>query len=449
MDIPSFKGYDYYQPYIDAVNVATEETIEKAIEDVSVIAEWNMEEYNGIENKASLFKIFKRDAHEYAEISEIKTDFDIACRIQKLNESNSGLDTIYSEMDEIFGFSKALPSGKNGTVIEDMSENIRNKVFEECAGKDFNSREDLAKELVVSALVVSIKNAEHYGDIKNVIESYNNAGIINVNTKSDKSVSVYKKMMGNGYSDTKGVENGYNAILKGLEKTNGGSSSGGGGGGSGKSYTRPMPTVTTEPSAPEQSNETNDQTKTEDKPNTPKMVFSDMEDAKWALPSVEIMYERGVINGIGDGLFAPHNFVTRAEFAKMAVLLAGYSDNGEVINFSDVANDEWYSNSVKIACQNGIFVGNENGTFGVTDHITREQIALVVYRMISDKIEDTENTTAVFSDDGEIDDVFKSAVYKLNSLKIVNGRGDGLFCPNENVTRVEAAVLLANISKYF
>lgn len=89
--------------------------------------------------------------------------------------------------------------------------------------------------------------------------------------------------------------------------------------------------------------------------------------------------ERGVICGDQYGRFNPSNYVTRAEFTKMAVLAAGKTEipEGEDPAFNDVSPQDWFFPYVKIAYQNGIIEGDEFGNFNPDAYIDFGEITLI------------------------------------------------------------------------
>lgn len=53
-------------------------------------------------------------------------------------------------------------------------------------------------------------------------------------------------------------------------------------------------------------------------------VFTDLGSVSWAEQSIMALYNMGIVNGMGDGLFEPSAPVTREQFAKMIVGVMGY-----------------------------------------------------------------------------------------------------------------------------
>lgn len=176
-----------------------------------------------------------------------------------------------------------------------------------------------------------------------------------------------------------------------------------------------------------------------------KNYFKDTEN-HWACKSISNMYERGIVNGYGDGTFRPDSTVTRAEFVKMitnAVKLATTDIAG--IGFSDVSDTAWYANCVKLAYANNIVQGH-NGMFRPLDNILRQDAAIIIYKTIVGcgiKIDGVKN----FGDEADISDYAKTYVLSMAANGIVNG-SDGRFYPLNTLTRAEAVKLIENMLAY-
>lgn len=176
-----------------------------------------------------------------------------------------------------------------------------------------------------------------------------------------------------------------------------------------------------------------------------KNYFKDTEN-HWACKSINNMYERGIVNGYGDGTFRPDSTVTRAEFVKMitnAVKLATTDIAG--IGFSDVSDTAWYANCVKLAYANNIVQGH-NGMFRPLDNILRQDAAIIIYKTIVGcgiKIDGVKN----FGDEADISDYAKTYVLSMAANGIVNG-SDGRFYPLNTLTRAEAVKLIENMLAY-
>lgn len=107
---------------------------------------------------------------------------------------------------------------------------------------------------------------------------------------------------------------------------------------------------------------------------------------------LELLKAMEVLSGDPDGSMRPDDLVTRAEFAKMAVLLSPYKTqvalNSKISVFSDCTADHWASSYVKVAAENGIIEGYSSGFFGPNDNITYAQAVTVALRLLGYTDED-------------------------------------------------------------
>jgi GH43 family beta-xylosidase/uncharacterized protein YjdB/sucrose-6-phosphate hydrolase SacC (GH32 family) len=180
--------------------------------------------------------------------------------------------------------------------------------------------------------------------------------------------------------------------------------------------------------------------------------FSDV--SGWYADSVNYLSARGIINGKGNGQFAPNANITRAEFVSILANLAGADLSAyKASAFSDVGQSAWYNGAIQWAYDNGLISGFD-GKFAPNSNITRQDIAVIIAKY-ADKIEKHElnktNAAMDFSDDAQISAYAKTAVTQLQQAGIISGKGNNTFAPVSNATRAEAAsmvtVLLRGIIK--
>lgn len=170
--------------------------------------------------------------------------------------------------------------------------------------------------------------------------------------------------------------------------------------------------------------------------------FSDLSSVPWAYEAITALANKGVISGVADGIFSPNDNVTRAQFCKMVSLCFNVSAEGEA-SFNDVAEDSWYKEYVIKLANAGIITGIGNGSFAPDSYITRQDIAVILVRLINKygyEIPSLEEST-VFSDDSEIAGYAKEAMYTLNGCGILTG-ADNRAMPHDNATRAQAAALI-------
>lgn len=174
-------------------------------------------------------------------------------------------------------------------------------------------------------------------------------------------------------------------------------------------------------------------------------LFNDLEGHEWAKEAVTHLKQAGIINGVSETEFSPETNVTRAEFAKMVVLLYGFHDSSNAKSFTDVSGNDWFKQYVDIASSMGIVNGYDDGSFGANENITREDLCVMIVRGAKLYELDLPAAQPEFIDIDTFQDYSKESVGSLASLGIVNGKGDGLFAPADNATRAEAAKIIYGI----
>ena len=238
---------------------------------------------------------------------------------------------------------------------------------------------------------------------------------------------------GNVMSEQKHV---YKFTLQGKSISSG---SGGGGGGSvsgGNSFTAPAVNISVD---------TSTQQPPVTQPPENSVRFNDLDNVEWAAEAINALADMNIISGKSDGIFAPEDNITRAEFSKIVVNAFGFADDNAATDaFSDVNENDWYYSSIAAAYNNGIINGYEDGTFGVNDNITRQDMAVIIYRAAEkagisfDKV----NEEVEFDDEDEISDYARDAVTTLQTAGIINGISDTEFAPSMNATRAQAAKMI-------
>ncbi len=176
-----------------------------------------------------------------------------------------------------------------------------------------------------------------------------------------------------------------------------------------------------------------------------KTEFKDVAKTHWAYSYISSIYSLNYVSGYADGTFLPDKNVTRDEFVKMIVsATALYDDNAEC-DFTDVQNKDWSYKFVASANKSGIANGLSDKIFGKGTNITREDVAVIVARIITkfDKEPEGKVNPTLFSDEGEISDYAKDSIHMLERLNILNGFEDNSYQPKGFLTRAQAAKIIA------
>lgn len=96
-------------------------------------------------------------------------------------------------------------------------------------------------------------------------------------------------------------------------------------------------------------------------------------------PAIEALASRGIIDGMGNGLFEPEKTMTRAQFATIVVRALGLNPKADSV-FTDVTSDKWYAAYIGTASSYGIINGVGGGRFNPEGTITRQEAAVMAAR---------------------------------------------------------------------
>lgn len=172
-------------------------------------------------------------------------------------------------------------------------------------------------------------------------------------------------------------------------------------------------------------------------------IFSDVSETDWFNFDVQYITEAGLMSGTGDGLFSPHKSTTRGMIATILWRLDGRPLETENV-FSDVDDDTYYTEAITWAYKNGIVSGYSDTKFGPDDDITREQLAVMLYRYAQYKGYDV-SETAVLTKYTDVDAISNYAVSALEwsiGTGIISGETDKTLKPQGKASRCQAAAML-------
>ncbi len=113
--------------------------------------------------------------------------------------------------------------------------------------------------------------------------------------------------------------------------------------------------------------------------------FTDVPADKYYAKAVAWAVENGITNGTSDTTFAPGTICTRAQGAALLYRAAGSPAVSGSAAFTDVPADAYYADAAAWAEQKGITDGIGNGLFGPHNNCTRAQIVTFLYRLYGSK----------------------------------------------------------------
>ncbi|RAV23050.1 hypothetical protein DQG23_02285 [Paenibacillus contaminans] len=176
-------------------------------------------------------------------------------------------------------------------------------------------------------------------------------------------------------------------------------------------------------------------------------AFADVPVEHWAYNVIRELSAKQIVQGVSGTGFAPLQPVTRAEFTALLVRALQLELAGKA-PFTDVASEAWYSEAIAAAVDSGLVDGIGDGRFAPNDEITREQMAAMLlraYEWKTGKKTELAESTAVFQDNGEISGWAKSFVNAARQLELVQGRENDRFVPLGLTSRAESAQAVYNL----
>ena len=188
-------------------------------------------------------------------------------------------------------------------------------------------------------------------------------------------------------------------------------------------------------------------------PPVPVLPFRDIA-GHWAEAdgSIAFVYERGLMRGTSATTFAPNATLTRAMFVTILYRMEGEPAVAFSPVFADVAGGQWYSEAVVWAAQNGIVQGIGNGRFAPEVAVSREEIAVLLYRYAGFKgysgITPSIALEAIFSDYHLVSTWAEDAMAWAVGNRFIIGSG-GKCMPLDAATRAECAALLSRFISHY
>ena len=189
--------------------------------------------------------------------------------------------------------------------------------------------------------------------------------------------------------------------------------------------------------------------------------FRDVHSIDWFYEAIAYNNMKGLMNGTGDDTFSPSTRLSRAMLVTILWRRLGspiMSRSMVGIPFTDVSDDEWYSEAITWASANGIVLGYGDGRFRPDNDITREELATILHRFAIYSYEwepygsEEAETAALralsaYSDAKDISEFAVKAMTWANSNGLITGRTDTTLAPKEYATRAEAAMLMMRYTR--
>ena len=175
--------------------------------------------------------------------------------------------------------------------------------------------------------------------------------------------------------------------------------------------------------------------------------FHDVDEGAWYAEAVQYVQENGLMAGTSPTTFAPHATTSRSMIVTILYRLAGSPDiSNENLGYpyADVDAASWYGTAVYWARLTGIAGGYGNGSFGPADTITREQLAVMLYRFAQEQGYDVTASADLsgYADADQISGYAAEALAWANAEGLINGTSTTTLAPQGSATRAQTAAML-------
>lgn len=111
--------------------------------------------------------------------------------------------------------------------------------------------------------------------------------------------------------------------------------------------------------------------------------FNDVPKSSWSYPYIETAKSLGFVSGYGNGIYAPGNEVTRAEFAAMIMRAFKFPKNSNIAHFTDVTSADWFYDVVETVYNLAIVNGYKDGSFQPSKPVNRAEMSKIVVRAMN------------------------------------------------------------------
>ena len=168
----------------------------------------------------------------------------------------------------------------------------------------------------------------------------------------------------------------------------------------------------------------------------------------WYHEGVAYCLKKGIFSVGTGGCLGVSETVTRGELANALWKMADKPAAEGELNYVDVTDGNAYASAIRWASGQGIMTGYSRECFGVNDYVTRQQFAAVLRRFATVQSVDVTKSADLskYRDAKTVGDFAKEALAWACGNGIVGGTKDGKLNPRGGCTRAEAAVMLYRYS---
>ena len=175
----------------------------------------------------------------------------------------------------------------------------------------------------------------------------------------------------------------------------------------------------------------------------PDTRFDDVAKSAWYYKAVEYVAENGIMSGVSAREFAPNAGFSRAMLAQTLYAMSGKPAVKAESTFADVAANAWYADAVNWAAEKGYVSGVGDGKFAPDASVTREQMALILYRYAGSP-DASGMAQKEFADSSSVSAYAVDAIRWAVHEGLISGMENNTLAPQGTATRAQVAQILMN-----
>jgi len=177
--------------------------------------------------------------------------------------------------------------------------------------------------------------------------------------------------------------------------------------------------------------------------------YKDVKTGRWSYADIMYVTEKGLMNGKEEGKFAPAETMTRGMVVTVLYRMEGSPSVEYKNTFSDVKSGKWFTDAVIWASGKQIVNGMGDGKFAPGEGITREQLAAIIMRYSEYKeiITDARADITGYADYKRVHDYARDSLSWANAIGLITGVSDTKLSPRTGATREQFAAILNRFAK--
>lgn len=174
--------------------------------------------------------------------------------------------------------------------------------------------------------------------------------------------------------------------------------------------------------------------------------YADVSANQWFYAAVQYVSENKLMNGVAENAFGPDIHTTRGMLVTILHRMEGEPQAGEH-SFTDVAEDKYYADAVAWAAENDIVNGYSDTVFAPEKAMSREEMAVVLYRYAQYKGWDVsaQGDLSRYADSESVSAWSAEAMTWAVGAKVMDGM-DGRLAPQGDALRSQTATVLMRVS---